>query len=91
VNVNGTQLLLDAARRFGVKRFVFTSTTSVYGNAMKSDRTAVWVTESLAPQPRDVYDETKLAAEALCREATKGTGCAAWCCACPAVFLKRQS
>ena len=73
-NVLGTQLLLDAARQFGVKRFVFTCTTSVYGDAMKSDRAAVWITESVEPHPRDVYDETKLAAEALCREASEPDG-----------------
>lgn len=28
---------------------------------------AVWVTEELAPEPRDIYDLTKLSAEALCR------------------------
>jgi UDP-glucose 4-epimerase len=30
----------------------------------------VWVTESLAPNPEDIYDHTKLAAEASCRVAT---------------------
>jgi nucleoside-diphosphate-sugar epimerase len=32
---------------------------------------AVWVTEGLEPQPRDAYDETKLAAEEACREAAR--------------------
>lgn len=30
----------------------------------------VWVTEALQPQPRDIYDVTKLAAEELCRKAS---------------------
>jgi nucleoside-diphosphate-sugar epimerase len=56
-----------------VARFVYTSTTSLYGEAMLPDAgEAVWVTEDLAPRPRDVYDETKLAAEAALAEAARG-------------------
>ena len=69
VNVAGTELLLDAAAGAGVSRFIYTSTTSVYGHAMEPGEAAVWVTEDLEPAPRDIYDETKLAAEALCRAA----------------------
>ena len=37
---------------------------------------AVWVDESLPPEPRDIYDHTKLAAETLCREAgDRGLSC----------------
>ncbi|HKE20581.1 MAG TPA: DUF952 domain-containing protein [Kofleriaceae bacterium] len=77
VNVEGTRLLLEAAAARGHRRFVYTSTTSVYGSAMQApymlapDR-AVWVTEELEPAPRDIYDRTKLAAEALCRRAAQG-------------------
>ncbi len=77
VNVDATRRLLDACGAAGVRRFVYTSTTSLYGDAMlpAADR-AAWVTESLPPQPRDVYDETKLAAEEACREATRlGLAC----------------
>lgn len=70
-NVEGAQCLLEAAIKHGVSRFVYTSTTSLYGNAMVSAEKAVWVTEELPPVPRDIYDETKLAAEARCREATR--------------------
>lgn len=38
---------------------------------MVSAEKAVWVTEELSPAPRDIYDETKLAAEAYCREAAR--------------------
>jgi UDP-glucose 4-epimerase len=76
VNVIGTENLLEACLKYGVKRFVFTSTTSVYGDAMVDHRKAVWVTEELLPQPRDIYDETKLAAEKLCHDASKqGISC----------------
>jgi nucleoside-diphosphate-sugar epimerase len=70
INVDGTARLLDASLAAGLRRFVFTSTTSVYGHALVPTDRAVWVTESLVPQPRDIYDETKLLAEALCQRAT---------------------
>lgn len=69
VNVEASARLIDAARRAGVRKFVFASTTSVYGRAMRTAERAAWVTELLPPEPEDIYDETKLAAEALCREA----------------------
>lgn len=68
VNVQGTLNLLEAAVAHGCQRFVYTSTTSVYGRAMEPrEQAAVWVTEELTPKPRDIYDVTKLAAEQLCR------------------------
>jgi len=76
VNVKGTENLLEACLKYNVKRFVFTSTTSVYGDALANPKRAVWVTEELLPNPRDVYDETKIAAEKLCLEASKnGLSC----------------
>ncbi len=77
VNVDATRRLLQAAGTAGVSRFVYTSTTSLYGDAMlPADGAAAWVDETLAPQPRDIYDETKLAAEETCREAARaGLAC----------------
>ncbi len=77
VNVEATRRLLAACGEAGVRRFVYTSTTSLYGDAMLPvDGTAAWVTESLVPKPRDVYDETKLAAEQACRDAARsGLAC----------------
>ncbi|HEY7741088.1 MAG TPA: NAD(P)-dependent oxidoreductase [Steroidobacteraceae bacterium] len=78
VNVDATRRLLQACGEAGVRRFVYTSTTSLYGDAMLPQGAAVWVTESLVPRPRDVYDETKLAAEEACREAAQaGLACVA--------------
>lgn len=68
-NVAATRDLLTAARDAGVNRFVLASSTSVYGRAMRLPGQAAWVTENLTPIAEDIYDETKLAAEALCREA----------------------
>jgi nucleoside-diphosphate-sugar epimerase len=72
VNVAATRRLLAACGEAGVTRFVYTSTTSLYGDAMLPEAgEAVWVTEELEPRPRDVYDETKLRAEESCRDAAR--------------------
>jgi UDP-glucose 4-epimerase len=68
-NVHATARLIEAAKSAGVARFVMASTTSVYGRAMRSRERAVWVNEELTPAAEDIYDETKLAAEALCSAA----------------------
>jgi UDP-glucose 4-epimerase len=78
VNVGGTERLLDAALAVGIKRVVFLSTTSVYGDALVDPVEASWVTEDLVPRPRDIYDITKLQAEqsveaAHCRAMTTAT------------------
>jgi UDP-glucose 4-epimerase len=68
-NVTGTLNLLEAARRAAVGSFVFTSTTSTFGDAMRPapGEPAVWVTENLRPAPKNIYGVTKLCAEGLCR------------------------
>ena len=65
-NIKGTLNLLKSAIQNKIRRFVYTSTTSLYGHAMVSTEQAVWVTEDLMPRPRDIYDVTKIAAEGLC-------------------------
>lgn len=67
-NVSGTQTLLEAARRVEVKAFVFTSTTSVFGDALvpAKGEPAAWVTEDTRPIPKNIYGVTKSAAEDLC-------------------------
>jgi UDP-glucose 4-epimerase len=67
-NIMGTFNLLNACVKNGIPKFIYTSTTSIYGNAMLSDSQAVWVTENLVPDPRDIYDITKLTAELLCKD-----------------------
>lgn len=64
-NVEATSRLLDFAVDAGARHFVLTSTTSLYGHALVPDGRAVWVNEQLQPEPRDIYDETKLEAEQL--------------------------
>jgi UDP-glucose 4-epimerase len=72
-NVTGTRVLLEAAAAAGVRSFVFVSTTSTYGSALAREESgpAVWVTESLAPQPKNIYGASKLMAESLCELAHK--------------------
>jgi len=67
--VTGTLNLLEAAVREGAGSFIFTSTTSTFGEAMRPPKgaPAVLVTEDLAPIPKNIYGVTKLAAENICR------------------------
>ncbi len=67
-NINGTFNLLAACVKNNIKKFLYTSTTSIYGTAMVDDNQAVWVDESLTPEPRDIYDITKLTCEFLCKD-----------------------
>lgn len=68
-NVTGTLDLLEAASAHGVGAFVFTSTTSAYGDALTPGpgEPAVWIDETVAPVVKNIYGATKLAAEDLCR------------------------
>ena len=69
VNVTGTLNLLEEARSAGVGAFVFTSTTSTFGHALvpAEGEPAAWITEEVAPIPRNIYGVTKAAAEDLCQ------------------------
>ena len=68
-NIGGTLCLLEAAVAAGVGAFVYTSTTSTFGEAMRPapGQPASWVTEATMPVTRNIYGATKLAAEDLCR------------------------
>jgi UDP-glucose 4-epimerase len=67
-NITGTLNLLEEAVAAGARRFVFTSTTSTFGRALTPPpgAPAAWITEDVAPVPRNVYGATKTAAEDLC-------------------------
>jgi nucleoside-diphosphate-sugar epimerase len=69
VNIRGTLNLLEEAVAAGVRSFVFTSTTSVFGDALAppAGAPAAWVTEEVAPVAKNIYGATKAAAEDLCR------------------------
>ncbi|MGG5887079.1 NAD-dependent epimerase/dehydratase family protein [Falsiroseomonas sp. HC035] len=63
VNRDGTRMLLEAAEAAGVRRFVYCSSIGVHGHVsqMPADENAPF-------NPRDFYQDSKLAAEEVCRE-----------------------
>jgi UDP-glucose 4-epimerase len=75
-NVTGTLTLLDAAIAADVQSFIYVSTTSAFGSALTRTESAaaVWVTEELAPEPKNIYGITKLMAENLCELAHRKHG-----------------
>jgi nucleoside-diphosphate-sugar epimerase len=60
VNVGGTERLLEAAARAGVRRFVHTSTVGVHGDVKNPP-----ADETAPIAPCDVYQQTKAEGEAL--------------------------
>jgi len=69
VNITGTLNLLEEAAAAGVTAFVYTSTTSVFGDALvpPPGAPAAWITEDVAAVPKNIYGVTKAAAEDLCQ------------------------
>ena len=61
VNVAGTLVVLEEARRAGVKRLVYAASSSAYG-----DTEVLPKTEAMAPRPMSPYAVSKLAAEHYC-------------------------
>lgn len=60
-NIEATQVLLEACKARPLERFVYASSSSVYG-----DRVALPMREDAVPQPVSPYGVSKLAAEQLC-------------------------
>jgi nucleoside-diphosphate-sugar epimerase len=60
--VTGTLNVLEAARHGGVKRVVYASSSSVYGEIEGDSKI-----ETMPPQPKSPYGAAKLAAEYYCR------------------------
>ena len=61
-NITGTLVLLDAASSAKVKRFVYASSSSVYGDTEVSPKN-----EGLPPNPMSPYALTKVASEYYCK------------------------
>jgi nucleoside-diphosphate-sugar epimerase len=68
-NVLATQRLLEAAKAVGCQRFVYASSSSVYGNAARYP-----TFEDQLCQPYSPYGVTKMAAEHLCTLYAKNWG-----------------
>lgn len=64
VNLDGTRILLTAAREAGAGKLVYTSSSAVFG-APK----AMPVTAETVPSPAEAYGRAKYEAEGLCQEA----------------------
>lgn len=69
VNVEGTRILGEEAAAAGVRKFIFFSSVKAVGE----QSAAPW-TESVTPHPRDSYGVSKLKAEEVLRELSRGTG-----------------
>jgi len=78
VNLTGTLNLLEEAVASGVDSFVYTSTTSVFGDALSppAGEPAAWITEDVMPVPKNIYGVTKAAAEDLCQLFARNQGLA---------------
>ncbi len=68
-NITGTLNLLEAAVANGTKTFIYTSTTSAFGDSLTppAGSPAAWITEDVTPVPKNIYGVTKVAAEDLCQ------------------------
>jgi nucleoside-diphosphate-sugar epimerase len=69
VNRDGTRMLLEAAEAAGVRRFVYCSSIGVHGDVASSP-----ADENAPFNPRDPYQDSKLAAEEVCREKMLSSG-----------------
>ena len=69
LNTEGTQRVLDAALNAGVRKVVLASSAAIYG-----DNPTVPKLESMTPEPKSPYAETKLAGEKLLAQYTRAHG-----------------
>jgi len=86
VNLSGTTVLLEACRRHGVGRFVFGSSSSVYGNNKK----VPFSEDDPVDRPISPYGATKKAGEVLCYSFHHLTGMSMACLRFFTVFGPRQ-
>lgn len=64
-NVMGTQVLLDACRKYGIKRYHQVSTDEVYGD-LPLDRPDLFFTEQTSLHTSSPYSASKASADLLC-------------------------
>ena len=69
VNVRGTFNVIEACVQQGVKRLVYSSSASVYGDAVEEP-----MTEDHPFNNTNFYGATKIAGEAMCAPSTTATG-----------------
>ncbi len=71
INVDATEQFAFVGIQMGIKHFVFTSTTALYGYASTPEGMAGWVNEKLTPKPKSIYHRTKIKAERRLEEISK--------------------
>lgn len=86
VNVNGTSVLLEAARKHGIGRFIFASSSSVYGN----NRKVPFSESDNVDHPISPYAATKKAGELICHTYHHLFGIAVTCLRFFTVYGPRQ-
>jgi len=62
-NIDGTFIMLELARKFKIPRFIFSSSSSIYGNT----RPGLAIREDTIPNPISPYAAHKLCGEHYCR------------------------
>lgn len=77
-DLSGTLTLLAEAVRARLRRLVFTGTTGAFGDALSPPRhaPAAWITEDVAPRPKNIHGATKTAADDLCQPVRRNQGLA---------------
>jgi UDP-glucose 4-epimerase len=68
-NITGTLNLLEESVLGNISSFIYTSTTSTFGDALvpPKGKPAAWIDEDVQPIPKNIYGVTKMAAEDLCQ------------------------
>ena len=87
-NVNGTLNMLDACKRYGVKRFVFSSSSSVYGDVREED---LPTSEDKDLNPMSPYALHKLQGEQYCKMFSELYGIETVCLRYFNVYGERQA
>jgi nucleoside-diphosphate-sugar epimerase len=94
VNVTGTLNMLLAARENNIKRFIYASSSSVYGDQHSQTKSKhghlVAKVENMIPNPQSPYAVSKLAGEYYCRVFSKNFSLATISLRYFNVFGKRQ-
>lgn len=85
-NVDGTLVVLETAKRIGVKRVVFASSSSIYGNAEEMP-----IKETSKKDPLSPYAAQKLMGEIYCRLYSRVYGLETVCARFFNVYGKGQS
>lgn len=74
INVDATERLFHEGAKKGIRHFVFTSTTALYGWASTPDGVAGWVDETVIPRPKTIYHRSKIEAERRLERLSKAAG-----------------